>query len=366
MQKKKRVAIIGTNGIPAKYGGFETLADNLVRKLSEDFNFTVYCSIKQNNKKKYYNNTRLINIPFNANGWQSILYDTLSLIHAWFSSDIILYFGPSAGFLIPLNKLFRKKIIVNHGGLNEWEREKLSWFEKKLIRFNHKVASKFSNVNIADNNVLKESIKHCFGSDSVVIKYGGDHVKKVPVSEDMKLKYSFLKKEYVVSVSRAQIDNNIHMLLETFSNLKNIILVLISNWEISVYGRQLKEKYSKTPNIILLDAIYDPLELNVIRSNAKLYIHSHSRCGTAPSLIEAMCLGLPIICFCVPTNVETTENESIYFKNKEELKNILINLNDLDIVQLGKKMLTIGLDNYRWEFISEKYKEIILGDKAIN
>ena len=99
--KKKKVAIIGTNGIPARYGGFETLAENLVDKLSEEFSFTVYCSniYKKEERSKAYKNARLVYFPFNANGYQSIIYDIVTSFHAWFKSDILLILGPVAVYL---------------------------------------------------------------------------------------------------------------------------------------------------------------------------------------------------------------------------------------------------------------------------
>ena len=122
--KKKKVAIIGTNGIPARYGGFETLAEHITSELHEKYDFTVYCSNLYNKEErvKTYNNAKLVYYPFNANGFQSIIFDTLNCLHAWFRSDILLILGPAFGFILPLNLIFRKKIIVNHGGLNEWER----------------------------------------------------------------------------------------------------------------------------------------------------------------------------------------------------------------------------------------------------
>ena len=124
---KKKVAIIGTNGIPANYGGFETLAQSLTKYLNREVDFIVYCS-SRSYKKKYdsYNGAKLIYLPFKANGGQSFFYDLVATTLAWFSADVLLILGPSAGIILFLNKIFKKKLIVNHGGLNEWEREKFS------------------------------------------------------------------------------------------------------------------------------------------------------------------------------------------------------------------------------------------------
>jgi glycosyltransferase involved in cell wall biosynthesis len=150
--------------------------------------------------------------------------------------------------------------------------------------------------------------------------------------------------------------------LSAFERMPEKTLVVISNWDTSEYGKTLKEKYvGKFKNIIMLDAIYDQQDLDKIRSNASAYIHSHSFCGTAPSLVEAMSLGLPVICFDTETNIETTENKSLYFKNEDDLKTILYNLNEEKRKALQNNMQEIAMRRYRWDIIANKYLDCLVG-----
>jgi len=355
--RKKRVAIVGTNGIPAKYGGFETLAENLTYQLRDRFEFTVYCSKNQKTGLRTYNNSKLITLPLSANGWQSVIYDSISLLHAWFTSDVILVLGPSAGFMLSLNRIFRKKILVNHGGLNEWERKKYSKLQSQISYFNHKKAAKYSSFSIVDNSLLSNSLFDKFNKQSKIIRYGGDHVTKQTITNEDIQKYLFLKNPYAVSVSRAQVDNNLHVLLKAFETIDEIPLVLIANWNISDYGTSLKEEYLKKniKNIIIIDAIYDQRDLNLIRGNATVYIHSHSQCGTAPSLVEAMSLGLPVISFDVPTNRETTQNQALYFTEEEGLRENIKKLNQEILIELKEKMYNIAAVEYTWKAIAKQY-----------
>ena len=356
---KTKVAIVGTNGIPAKYGGYETLAEYLTKYLSSEFDFTVYCSNVQPRLHKVYNRSKLIYFPLGANGWQSIFYDFFTLFHAAYKSDVILYLGPGAGYVVPFLKIFRKRIIVNHGGLNEWEREKYSNFQRFVAKMGHKYGALFANFNIADNTLLKESIKSTFGVDSVVISYGGDHAIKVNVENDLLTKYSFLNKDYYVNVSRAQVDNNLHLVLEAFKTSPEKTIVMVSNWSFSDYGVDLKKTYAnKYSNIILLDAVYESKEINAIRGNAYAYIHSHSYCGTSPSLVEAMSLELPIISFDVPTNRETTQNKAFFFKNSQELNDLIKVINKENLANNGKDMKQIAENEYTWLSISSQYADL--------
>ena len=364
--KKLKVAIIGTNGIPAAYGGYETLADNLAKQLGEVVDLTIYCSKTQKLKHyiegEVYNHAKLRYVGLKANGLQSLLYDTITLIRSSVKDDVIIYLGPGAGFVLPVLRFFgcKKNIIVNHGGLNEWEREKLSKFQKWFTKKMHGCAAKHSTYNIADNNLYRESLKETFGTESVIIKYGGDHAKKIKYDETLLEKYPFLNKKYAVSVSRAQVDNNLHIVLEAYSRMPNRLLVLVSNWQVSDYGKNLREKYyNKYSNIIVLDAIYNPTEINAIRSNAQFYIHSHSRCGTAPSLCEAMSLGLAIISYDVPVNHETTREKALFFDDAESLVKAVGSVTDEEVKVLADASTQIALEEFRWSHIAEQYMKCI-------
>ena len=116
---KEKVAIIGTNGLPAKYGGFETLTHYLTLNLNEEFDFRVYCSKTPKRERiRCINKAELIYFPLRANGWQSVLFDISTIIHAWFSSDKLLILGSSGALILPLKIFFRKRVILNIGGID--------------------------------------------------------------------------------------------------------------------------------------------------------------------------------------------------------------------------------------------------------
>ncbi|HEY3369690.1 MAG TPA: DUF1972 domain-containing protein [Prolixibacteraceae bacterium] len=360
--KKLRVHIIGIHGVPAKYGGFETLADFLCQYLRNEYEITVYCnSNKYPEKTKEYFGAKLIYLKLDASGFKGIIYDFITFINALLKADIILYLSPvSSGFMTPLKYLTGKKVIVNHGGLNEWEREKLNYIQRKWAKFNHRVAAYCADANIADNSLYKKSLKAAFHADSIVIKYGGDHVQKVSVDDEiLSKKYAFVKEPYAVSVSRAQLDNNIHLVLKAFEYFNNYRIVLVSNWNVSKYGIDLKQKYSNHSNMILLDAIYNQRELDYIRGNAYIYIHSHSRCGTSPSLVEAMCLNQAILSYDVPANRETTKGNAFYFQDAHSLQNLLMSISERQIADSKLKLFSIAMQEYKWQVISQQYRLLI-------
>jgi len=356
---KKKVAVIGTVGLPASYGGFETLVNYLTKEKSSNFEFTVYCEkTAKKDRLKVYNGSQLTYLPFKANGGQSIIYDIVSIITSWFKFDALLILGTPGCIILPLLKIIKNtKTIINFGGM-EWKRNKWGQLVRFYLKLTEKIAIKNATYVVADNKYFLEYIKDNYYKESQLIEYGGDHVSKIEITNKLKRKYSFLNLKYDLSVSRAQPDNNLHIILETYSKLPERNLVLISNYAKSNYGRNLIKKYSNFPNIIMQTAIYDLYELDAIRRNAELYIHSHTFCGTAPSLVEAMNLELPVVAFDVPTNHYTTENKAIYFKNEKELSEIVKTLKNSDKKIIGQEMGEIAQRRYTWKRISDSYAEL--------
>lgn len=354
--RKQKVAIIGTNGLPGRYGGFETLTEYLTIYLHEEFDILVYCSSRSVKKgPKVFNGARLLYLPFKANGYQSVLYDIICIIHAWFTADTLLILGNSGALIFPFKFITGKRIILNIGGI-DWARNKWSFWTRQFIRFSEWMCVKFSDIVITDNKHIQQLYKDKYNCDSVLIEYGGNHVHQIPLKEETLIKYQFLRQPYILSVSRAQRDNNIHLLLEAFIKIPSRNLVVISNWQFSEYGNELITRYrNKYKNIHMIDAIYDLEILDQFRSNASLYIHSHSFCGTAPSLVEEMHLSVPIICFRSETNIETTENKGVYFDSIEELLLLLKNITEEEKESLVKNMKEIAERRYTWERISSLY-----------
>ena len=358
---KKKVAIIGTAGLPANYGGFETLTDFLTRSKRNEFDFFVFCGKTEKSKQLVeYNGAKLLYMPFNANGAQSIIYDIFSICKSWFNYDVLIILGTPGCIILPFLKIFKNSTtIINFGGL-EWKREKWNYFIRKYLKFSERVAIKNSSFIVADNESFCDYISEEYSLDSQLIEYGGDHVSSIKPSSDLAKKFRFLNEEnYFISVSRAQEDNNLHLLLKAFSMMPDKNLVLISNWDKFEYGIKLKKQYSNFNNLFLVDAIYNLSVLDVLRSNAKAYIHSHTYCGTAPSLVEAMNLGLAIISYDVDTNKKTTENMAKYFKTSNDLVTIINNISNSEIHILGNKMKEIANRRYTWDVISNKYSKLI-------
>jgi glycosyltransferase involved in cell wall biosynthesis len=361
---KKKVAIIGTAGVPGRYGGFETLVHHLTGKLGQEFDLHIYCSTHfypKEERVKQWRGATLHYVPLNANGVQSIPYDILSILHALFYVQSLVILGVSGGILIPFIKWFsRKNIVVNIDGL-EWKRAKWSKPIRIFLKLSEFLAVQFSDADITDNAAIKEYTAVNYKTLSHLIAYGGDHVMKIePRKEDVQA-YPFLLNPYAFKVCRIEPENNVHIILEAFSRLPDWPLVFVGNWAKSDYGTRLRNQYSGYSNLILLDPIYDQEQLDLLRSNCSIYVHGHSAGGTNPSLVEAMNLALPVVAFTVSYNVATTEGKARYFASANELVEIVSGLTTEELARYAATMLEIARRRYTWDKIAQQYGSLIMG-----
>lgn len=342
------IAIVGTVGIPACYGGFETLVENLTIRDSPH-KVSVYCSSKYYDKKiKSYNGATLHYIPLSANGAQSIPYDIASIFHGLFKGyRNFLILGVSGALVLPIIKFFLPKVrfATNIDGL-EWRRDKWGALAKKFLKFSERMAIKSSQTIICDNQAIADYVKSEYGINSSVIAYGGDHSLINTLPE--------VCNDYYFALCRIEPENNVHTILEAFADNKEE-LIFVGNWNKSEYGAKLKSKYSKVSNLKLLDPIYDLDILFDYRAKCRGYIHGHSAGGTNPSLVEMMFFRKSIFAFDCSYNRATMENKGTFFTDAESLSDaIRASSNSASADQ----MVEIAERRYKWSVIRQQYYEL--------
>lgn len=359
--RSNRIAILGTVGVPANYGGFETLAENLVHyhhaKGLHDA-LTVYCSARSYPARcSSYLTAQLRYLPLNANGAQSIPYDIWSLFSAlWHGNRVILLLGVSGAMALPLVRLISSaRIVTNIDGI-EWRREKWQGWAKRFLRWSEKLAVRYSHEVIADNAAIADYVKKEYGTDCHVIAYGGDHAANVDAQP---VEGYGLPDAYAFSVCRIEPENNVHLIVEAFSRQNLLPLVLVGNWNNSEYGREIRARYAEAENLYLLDPIYDLGKLKTLRSMATLYVHGHSAGGTNPSLVEAMHFGKPILVFDCSFNRATTEDKALFFADGDTLLRLIESLGGPLVEQVGRDMLGIAQRRYTWDVVARAYFELL-------
>lgn len=347
-----KVCVVGTVGIPACYGGFESLVENLTQYQSDEVDYTVFCAkASYPEKLEQYNGANLVYIPLHANGVQSIPYDVLSLLKCWFLRPrTVLILGVSGCLFLPVFKLFSSaKVVTNIDGL-EWKRDKWGTWARRFLKWSEAAAVKFSDVIVTDNKAISEYVESEYGKENVTIAYGGDHaIRQLTVEKP--------GKEYALGLCRIEPENNIEMILEAFSHTDRH-LKFVGNWGSSDFGRELKIKYKDFKNIELLDPIYDLDELYKLRRACSLYVHGHSAGGTNPSLVEMMHFGVPIFAYDCNFNRYSTEAKARYFSSPDSLVNLMEHSTAYELKLNGIKMQEIANTRYRWDVIANLYESL--------
>jgi glycosyltransferase involved in cell wall biosynthesis len=356
---KTALYIIGCNGIPARYGGFETFAEYLSKELAGEYAITIACSTNsysaQEQHVKWGNIERKF-FHFKGNGIQSLIYDYYSLRVAAKKADHILVLGVGPGLFMPLfPKLRNKKVYIHVDGL-DWKRKKWSLFSKLLLKIGFSLSIRSAFVIIIDNVALYNYIPLRYQLKVKLITYGGDHLIRVQNT------VSPLSTPYALVIARAEPENNLSLIIKAFKSNKSHYLILISNWNQTAYGKRLLKKYSHHSRLLLIGPLYDIIDLQRYRNHCKVYIHGHSAGGTNPSLVEAMYSGKPIIAWDNEFNRTSTNNLSMYFKNEKELSNHLTKMDNLEGEVMGFQLKEYAQANYRWSIVADKFRAMLKDD----
>lgn len=352
-----RIAIIGTVGVPGRYGGFETLAENLVdwhAAHGSSAALAVYCSARgQEKRATHHKRATLRWIALDANGPQSILYDFASMLDAVRRGDQrLLVLGVSGALILPLIRLISQaRIITNIDGI-EWKRAKWRGLARHVLRASEWVAVRFSHVVIADNQAIADHVTQSYGRDSLVIPYGGDHAL---LGMPDPAAAAGLPDRYALGLCRIEPENNVDMILDAWRSVSALPLVFVGNWAASQYGMDLKARYADVPGITLLDPVYEPGALRAIRDRAALYVHGHSAGGTNPSLVEMMHFGIPVLTYDCAFNRHSTDGQALYFGSTADIVAAIARTDCAGMAKVGAGMAEIARRRYCWDDIGARY-----------
>ena len=381
----KDVFIVGSKGIPANYGGFETFVDNLVtRQVNPKIKYHVSCMTFDKSVKQYdYNGAECqeIYVP-NIGGAKAILYDLRSLDWALDTikernlTDGIVYIlacriGP---FLHKYIKKFHNhgfKVWVNPDG-HEWKRAKWSAPVRKYWKVSEKLMVKNADFLICDSKSIEEYIHEDYrkyNPQTTFIAYGADITPSTLKQDDKKVvdwfnKHDVKLNEYFLIVGRFVPENNYETMIKEFMKSKvNKDLVIITNVEKNAFYNSLKEEthFENDKRIKFVGTVYDAELLKFIRENALGYLHGHSVGGTNPSLLEALGSTKINLLYNVGFNKEVGENSSLYWSLEDgSLANKLNEVEEISTEKeenFGKLAKQQIIDNYSWEKIVNDYEE---------
>lgn len=357
-----KIAFLGTRGIPAQYGGFETCAEEVAKGLvKEGHEVWVYCRSGYYKKRPTeYQGVKLVYIPEpRSKSFETLWHTFKSILHSvWRRFDILFVFnsGNTPFLLIPL--LLRKKIVLHMDGL-EWKREKWGTLGRNYHKFAEKLAAKLPVEIISDSMELKKYYRQQYKKTSHYIPYGAP----LKNSQDPSILRQFYLKpqEYFLQITRFEPENNPLLTVRAFERVetdKKLVLVGGAKYP-TPYSQQIY--ITKDNRVEFLGFVYDKDIIRELYCNCYSYIHGNEVGGTNPALLEAMASGCFVICRNVPFNREVLEGCGIYFeKNPADLaKKISWCLENPDQIHRVKpKSREIITERYTWESVVKKYETL--------
>lgn len=380
MSRMVHVFIVGSKGIPAKYGGFETFVENLTAgKQSREIMYHVSC---MNNDEKHFehNGADCFNVRVPLPGAPGRIFHVglvLKQVEEWTKAhsgeEVIVYIlgcriGP---LLIPHAKKLHKlgvKIFCNPDGL-EWKRSKWNALAKKFLRYCEKCLVKNSDLVICDSVNIERYIKDTYGEsmNTTFIAYGAFTDKSQCSEEKLQewyRQFHIQRNNYYLIVGRFVPENNYETMITEFMNSSTKKdLVIITNVEHNKFYNQLAKKtgFEKDKRIKFVGTVYDQELLKKIREEAYGYIHGHEVGGTNPSLLEALASTKLNLLLDVGFNREVAEDGALYWgKERGDLKKIIYyadNVSEQELECYSAKSESKVRQFYSWKIICRIYEK---------
>ena len=369
---KSGIALLGSRGIPAKYGGFETFAERVAPALAaEGREVWVSCEGTARPRPSEYKGAKLFYFPLKPfrRVFYETIYDIYSLLRASLTCECVIMLGYGAGFFFFIPKLFRKKLAVNVDG-REWTREKYNSLEKMVLRVNELFALRYADVAIADAQAIQAYLKESQARAATFIPYGVDVPANVHWDPSrLGALLSGLDNleigEYFLIIARLERDNNISMMVEGFLTArtdKKLIIIgnfLDSSYEADIHA--LIAEHRGYDRVAFCGAIYEKDLLTMLRQHCSAYLHGHSAGGTNPSLLEAMIARNLIIAHDNPCNREVCDRFALFFNDSESLRALIESVVDrpeaYDTLRDGA--FDRAKNEYAWDRVFRDYEALL-------
>ena len=380
----QHVFIIGSRGLPAQYGGFETFVDQLVsHQVSPDIQYHVACL---SNDQAYYHfdykgvDCFTIKAP-KLGPARVIAYDMMAINYALkvikkqgIKKPIFYVLGNTIGaFVAPFARKIHKMggiFYINPDGL-EWKRAKWAKLIQVYLKYSEKIMTRHADLVISDNPGIESYIKEAYPwSKTTYIAYGTDLSPTSLTSQDRKVREFYQKwqtqeKNYYLILGRFVPENNYETAIREFmtSSTKRD-LVIICNQEGNPYFEELRARtgFDQDPRVKFVGTVYDQDLLKYIRKEAFAYIHGHEVGGTNPGLLEALAQTDLNLVLGVSFNQTVAKDTAQYWtKETGNLAHLIDQVDSLeDVSEWGQLAKANMKHNFTWEKIVGEYEELFL------
>ncbi|MFB3828917.1 MAG: DUF1972 domain-containing protein [Bryobacteraceae bacterium] len=352
-----RIALLGTRGIPASYGGFETFAEELCTRLAaRGHAVTVYCRGRAG--EPLYRGVRLRHLPTIRHKYlDTVAHTFLSTLHlAAHRQDAALYCNGANAVFTLLPRLLGMPVALNVDGL-ERKRKKWNLLGRAWYLVSERLSTWFPNVVVTDALAIQEYYASRYGKPSVFIPYGAE-VGKVAATRTLQ-RLGLEPGKYFLYVSRMEPENHPLQVRQAFERVAtDMKLALIGDAPYAgEYIRQVRETLD--PRIVIPGAIYGE-GYRELGSHCFAYIHATEVGGTHPALIEAMGRGALVIYRNTPENAEVAGGAGLPFDDDLEtrLRQVLA-MSETEREELRARALARVRERYSWDAVTDAYEKLL-------
>ncbi len=362
-----RIAILGTRGVPARYGGFETFAAELsTRLVSRGHDLSVYCRPSSDDPGALWNGVRRIVLPaVRHKYWETVSHTMLSALDALRRSfDVVLVCNAANAFVLPLLRAARLPVAINVDGI-ERNRRKWNVAGKAVYSVGESFSALFASRVVADADVIAAYYRDRYAVEPRTIAYGAEF----PTESDSEVLQSLglRSRGYLLYVSRFEPENNPLEVVLAYESLcrrqpKAPPLVMVGE---GLYAPALVEELARhrSDRILFPGAVYGR-DYRTLQRNAFLYIQATEVGGTHPALIEAMGSGGCVLCHDTPENREVGGGTVGYFslRPQESLSGTLSEwLQSSDRCEMMRASARARVaDRYSWDAVTDEYEGLFL------
>jgi glycosyltransferase involved in cell wall biosynthesis len=357
------VRMLGTRGVPAAHGGFETAADHISRYLvTHGWRVVVYCQVQGSGPvtRDTWEGVERVNVPVEDAGWKgTIAFDLKATRDAAKHRDLCLTFGYNTAGLNLLQRVRRIPNIFNMDGI-EWKRERWGLGRRTAFYLNEQVACRIGTHLIADHPVIQDHLSRSADPSRVtMIAYGAPTIVEAPTAPIAALGLD--PGEYSTVICRPVAENSLLEIVRAFSATPR-------DHTLAVLGRfRREEPYEAAvleaagPEVVFPGPVYEPTAIGAVRFHSRTYLHGHTVGGTNPSLVEAMGAGNPVIAHDNVYNRWVAGPEARFFEDEASLRGhfdeVLHDEPALD--KMGQASRERHAAEFTWDRIAAQYEQLL-------
>ncbi|MEU4017136.1 glycosyltransferase [Microbacterium sp. NPDC028030] len=356
------IAMVGTRGVPAAYGGFETAIEEVGRRLADRGHDVVVYTRGSERREKEYLGMRVVHLPaVPVKQVETLSHTGLSALHLMFGRrpDATFVFNAANSPFLPLLRLRRAPVALHMDGL-EWRRSKWGPRGKAYYRWAEQFGVRTADALIADAPGIADYYRHQFDVPTELIRYGAPILDELP--ERSVAEMDLTPGGYHLVVARFEPENHVLEIVKGYHDSDaELPLVVVGSAPYSAgYTQEIQRVADGDDRIRLVGGVYDQELLDALYANALTYLHGHSVGGTNPSLLRAMGAGTAVIGFDVPFNREVLDGNGWFFSDSSDVAaHVVAAEADPELTaSRAETVQEIARTRFRWDDVADEYEAL--------